>query len=227
MQLLLHGGTYNSSYWDWLVGHSLGSAVSVIEASTYHDVQGVVLTGLTHHLSVSALVAVFTQDAYPAILEPKFAGTGIDPEYLTTIPGKLGPFFYASGDADPSVIASDEATKDAFSTTEVADDVALEFVSSLSLQIEVPVLVADGRSDAIFWPALLASGCSSAASLRQEEGPYFSKAACLQTFVPAGAGHDLNLAANTGDFRTAALEWADTFVGSVTGPASPPPGSCP
>src|SRR4051812_31004602 len=31
-----------------LVGHSAGSAISIIEAASYHDVDGVLLTGMTH-----------------------------------------------------------------------------------------------------------------------------------------------------------------------------------
>src|SRR5579859_2188160 len=39
-----------------LVGHSLGSAMSWIEAGTYHDVDGVIITGMTHHLDLMKLV---------------------------------------------------------------------------------------------------------------------------------------------------------------------------
>jgi pimeloyl-ACP methyl ester carboxylesterase len=162
IQLLLHGGTYNSDYWDFsydpqqfsyalaanragystldidrvgygqssqvpsalltglgqantihqivqqlqegridgvtfprvmLVGHSLGSGLAVIEAATYHDVAGVVLTGFAHPISPTGTLNAFLNYLYPAALDPKFAGTGVDVGYDTTIPGTRDAFF--------------------------------------------------------------------------------------------------------------------------------------
>lgn len=51
-----------------LVGHSMGSGVSTLEAATYRDVDGVMLTGMAHPLAPEALVEALTQWTYPAIL---------------------------------------------------------------------------------------------------------------------------------------------------------------
>src|ERR1700681_84075 len=94
-----------------IVGHSLGSAVVWIEAGTYHDVDGVIITGLVHHLNTTKLVGVFSS-FYPALLDPRFSGHGYGAEYLTTEPGTRASDFYYQPGTDPNVIATDEATKE-------------------------------------------------------------------------------------------------------------------
>ena len=138
VQLLVHGGTYNSAYWDlpyqperysyqrdmaahgyatfaadqlgagrssrplslplsvWaaaesthevvghlraghvggvrfakvvIVGHSVGSGVVAVEASTYHDVDGVVLTGITHLPALPVLAIGAALGLQPALLD--------------------------------------------------------------------------------------------------------------------------------------------------------------
>jgi pimeloyl-ACP methyl ester carboxylesterase len=193
-----------------LVGHSLGSAVAEMESSIYHDVDGVVLTGATHHIAAADLTGAILNDAYPAALDPRF-GPGYDPGYITTIPGRRDDVFYAAADTDPAVVASDEAHKDVVSATELADAV-LELTAPVSLGITAPVLIAQGGQDTLFCSGPLASDCSSAAALRQEEAPYFAPAAQLRTYVLAGAGHDINLELNAADYRQAVMAWAAQFV---------------
>ncbi|HWO67154.1 MAG TPA: alpha/beta fold hydrolase, partial [Umezawaea sp.] len=43
-----------------VVGHSIGSAVATVEAVTYRDVDGVVITGLSHQINLPGAVPVFT-----------------------------------------------------------------------------------------------------------------------------------------------------------------------
>src|SRR5579859_4516176 len=76
-----------------LVGHSLGSAICWIEAGTYHDVDGVIITGMTHHLDLMKLVAIFSS-FYPALLDPRFSGDGYGAEYITTRSGTRASDFY-------------------------------------------------------------------------------------------------------------------------------------
>jgi pimeloyl-ACP methyl ester carboxylesterase len=294
VQVLLHGGTYNSSYWDFpyqpdtysyvraanargyatfnvdrvgygqssrplstlltadtdaamihqvvgmlragliggtafpkvmLAAHSVGSGVATMEAATYHDVDGVLLTGFTHHLSVSGAATVFTTGVEPAALDPRF-GLGYDAGYLTTIPGQRQNLFYAPGDADPGVVATDEQLKDVVSATELASVLAQAFTLPTSLSIDRPVMIADGSRDGLFCAGLLASDCASASALRAEEAPYFSPAACLQTYVLPGAGHDINLSLHTKDYQQAVLDWADAFVGAGAGTPVPPADAC-
>jgi pimeloyl-ACP methyl ester carboxylesterase len=196
-----------------LVGHSVGSGIAIIEAATFHDVQGVILTGLAHPSSVSGLLAAFTRFTYPALLDPKFAADAPDPGYLTTVPGTREAFFYSDTDVDPQVVAVDEATKDRVSITELADVLTLAFTAPISRLIDVPTLLVDGSQDSLFCTGLLASDCSSSAALRADEAPFFSSQAQLRAYVQVGAGHDVALSLDSGDGFHAMLTWADAFVG--------------
>jgi pimeloyl-ACP methyl ester carboxylesterase len=195
------------------VGHSVGAGIAIIEAATYHDVEGVILTGAGHPQSLTSTVDAFTRYTHPAFLDPQFAGSGVDPGYLTTVPGVRNAFFYSDTDVDPAVVAIDEATKDKISVTELGDVVALGFTSPLSRLITAPTLLLDGSRDALFCAGLLASDCSSAAALKTDEAPFFSSQAELQTYVQAGAGHDVALSLNAADGYQAMLTWADAYVG--------------
>jgi pimeloyl-ACP methyl ester carboxylesterase len=101
------------------VGHSLGSLIVWQEASTYHDVAGVIVTGATHY-PVPDLGSIIAQDFHPAVDDPAFADSGLDTGYITTIPGTRGSLFYNPADSDPAVIAADEASKDVVSLTDLA-----------------------------------------------------------------------------------------------------------
>ena len=43
---------------------------------------------------------------------PKFAKSGLDSDYLTTIPGTRITLFYSAPDFDPAALAADEGRKD-------------------------------------------------------------------------------------------------------------------
>lgn len=212
----LHAGSIGGTRFDdvILVGHSLGSGISVLEAATYHDVQAVVLTGMTHHVAPTILVPAFTQGIYPAILDPQFSASAPDPGYLTTRPGQRQPLFHSPTGTDPHVIAVDEATKDLLSGTEIVDILTFGFVGATSRAIDVPVLLAVGSEDAIFCRGPLASDCSTAAALRASEQPYFGPAAQLQTYVLPGAGHDINLALGAPHYHQAVMAWMDSVLGT-------------
>ncbi|RLV08822.1 alpha/beta hydrolase [Streptomyces griseocarneus] len=208
-----------------LGGHSLGSLISVIEAGTYNDADGVVLTGITHRIVLPQVVNIFVSSFYPAALDPAFAGKSYDPGYLTTRPGTRGPDFYAPATTDPEVLATDEATKDVFSATEAADGLGVSALLPYSRQIRHPVLVAIGGQDHFFCDSQ-GGNCASSAALKAQEDPYFGSAACLSAYVQPGAGHDLNLATNTVPYQQAVQQWADTFVGAGPEPATPPTNAC-
>jgi pimeloyl-ACP methyl ester carboxylesterase len=193
-----------------LVGHSLGSALAEAEASTYHDVAGVVLTGATHHVSAVDLTGAVLTAAYPAVEDPKF-GAGYDLGYLTTVPGKRASVFYSAADTDPGVVAADEAGKDVVSATELAGAV-LELTGPASRDVTAPVLIAQGGADSLFCSGPLSSDCRSAEALYRQEAPYFCAAARLRTYVLAGAGHDVNLERNAADYRRAVTDWLGQFV---------------
>src|SRR5882724_53131 len=201
-----------------LIGHSLGSFTSWEEAGEYHDVDGVILTGIAHSYNATGLQLALT-DVYPAINDPRFANSGLDAGYLTTMPGTRGPLFYDVATADPAVIALDEATKQTTTATELQGTLAsgpgspLNFASS----IDVPVLLIDGQKDLLFCTAQGSEGganCMSAATLAASESPYYSPQACLRTAVIPGTGHDVNLHPTALLTYVLAALWSDTFVGS-------------
>ncbi len=220
VQLLVHGGTYNSAYWDlpydpqrysyqrdmaahgyatfaadqlgagrssrplslplsvWaaaesmhevvghlraghvggvpfakvvIVGHSVGSGVVAAEASTYHDVDGVVLPALP----VLALGAAL--GLQPALLDGQLSTLGSDPLYFTTKPGARAGLFYAAGDADPAVIAADEATKDQVSVPGMGTVALFGIVLPATWGITAPVFQVVGERtsfSAACWPCV-------------------------------------------------------------------------
>jgi pimeloyl-ACP methyl ester carboxylesterase len=175
-----------------LVGHSYGSFTSMIEASRFRDVDAVILTGFSHKLNLDAALNV-TAKSYPAALDPLFAGSLLDPGYLTSQPGTRRSLFYAPGtDVAPRIIKRDEATKGTY-TLEELDNYPL--VLSTRLKINVPVLLVNGTMDGIFCSqSLLSLGtdCSSNAHVVAQESRYFPKAPSLRSILVPGLGHDLN-----------------------------------
>ena len=172
-----------------LLGHSSGSGVVTQEASTYRDVDGVIVTGFLHRVSTSPLPGVLAVplSLYPAMLDPAFATKGLDPGYLTTRPGARGNSgFYNTAVADPGVIAYDNATKDVVSAAHAAGFVAVVNSPSVSRNVDVPVLSIVGSFDGGFCNA---PNCPQAGTERTA----WSAAAQLEMRVIPTAGHDIHL----------------------------------
>jgi pimeloyl-ACP methyl ester carboxylesterase len=214
-----------------LVGHSVGTVLAWHEAATYHDIHGLIATGNTHAVSPTTAADIFLH-WYPALMDSRFAQSGLDPGYLTSRPGSRG-IFYEANDADPNVMAVDEATKDTATPTEQIT-YALELFNGDSSRIKVPVLTAVGRYDRLMCSPD-ATNCSTAATLLAAEAAFYSPASCLQAYVLPGAGHDINLHLNARDFFAVAARWSDRWIGSsqpprgdprrCTGPVGPPSGA--
>jgi len=198
-----------------LVGHSLGSLVSIQEAATYGDVDGVALTGLTHN--VTPVLGESAVDFYPANLDPLFAGRSIPDGYLTTLPGKR-TIFYNAPFYDPRVFALDERTKETTTTAELAT--ALPALG-LSGGIHVPVLVVVGDSDLAFCDP---PTCSASGSLADEPS-FYPPDACAKAVAIPGSGHVLNLHFQAPLTYLTVLEWMDRRVGRQAN--APPPAPCP
>jgi pimeloyl-ACP methyl ester carboxylesterase len=195
----------------------MGTSVEWREAAAYGDIDGLIATGNTHRVSLQTGLLDIGVRLYPASMDPHFAGSGLDPGYVTTRPGDRG-VFYEAADADPAVIAQDEATKDTLTLAEFAT-YQVETYNGDSARIDVPVLLAVGRYDKLMCRSD-ATDCSSASSLLAQEAPYYSTRACLQSFVLPGAGHDINLHRNAPDFFAVAARWSDRWVGSSAPPTS-------
>jgi len=202
-----------------LGGHSLGSAISMIEAGTFHDVDGVLITGITHRIKLLNVGSVLANTT-PAALDPQFAGRVPDPGYITTRPGTRYSAFHRPGPDIPGATAYDESTKDVSAVSEVVDTLLLtSVVIPYSRRIDVPVLLVVGDDPIVCGPPL-GSDCSSAEALRQSEAPFYPPAAGLQTYVLHGYGHSINYAPNAPDYHQVVVQWADRTVGSSANCAS-------
>ena len=150
-----------------MVGHSLGSIEAWIEDAPYHDVDAVIITGALH--AATPNLPALEADFYPAVDDPKFAGSGLDAGYLTTRPGTRESLFYDPATANPAVLALDEADKDTTTAAELTDAVSLVAeppAEQPSLQINVPVLIVVGAQDNLFCAGVTVYNCASAASVR-------------------------------------------------------------
>jgi len=196
-------------------GHSLGASISVIEAANYQDVDGVLLAALTHHLDLVDSAADGLLSFYPATVDPLLAKRLPDPGYLTTEPGTRYQAFHNPGQPVAGAIDFDESTKDVFAATEAADAIGVSIMSPYSILINAPVLVTLGGQDELFCsPLPIATDCSSAEALRQQEAPFYNPNARLRTYLlPGSYGHSFNFAPNAAEFATAAARWADELVG--------------
>jgi pimeloyl-ACP methyl ester carboxylesterase len=175
----LGGNAYSRVIW---VGHSYGSAYAWIEASAYQDVDAFVLTGLLHSVKPSFL-ATSTSKLYPASVDPKFASAGLDPGYLTTVPGSRDDLFYSTPNADPSVIALDEELKDTVTTTELQEGTPLfsspppDTAPSRAIRVRTLLVIGDRDNIACGQPDGL--DCTQT-NVTAQESPYYSPQAHMQ-----------------------------------------------
>ncbi|WP_404800109.1 alpha/beta hydrolase [Amycolatopsis eburnea] len=182
-------------------GHSIGAAMAMIEAGRYHDVDGVLVTGMTHRMNLITVIPVLA-NMIPAPLDP--AVPGRDAGYLTTSPGTRYTAFHAPGPLDEAAIAYDESTKDVFATTEAVDSLTLTtVVTPASQQITVPVLLVLGNDP--HFCGTLGSDCSSPEALRASEAPFFGGP--LRTFILDGYGHAINYAPNAPTYFGVVSDW--------------------
>jgi len=205
-----------------LVGHSYGSFTAWYEASDYQDVDGVILSGVSHTFQPVAPVNVLLP-LRPAALDPAFFGQGYDLTYLTTVPGSREATFYAPGPVDPAVVALDERTKSTLTLTEFA---LFPTVIVRPLDIRVPVLLANGSEDRLFCgPTLTGPLCANAQRLLAYEAPRLGpNVPCAEAWVLPGAGHVLNTIRDAPQWFAVAQEWSTRLVGAGPGPA---PGCAP
>ncbi|ONI83548.1 alpha/beta hydrolase [Saccharothrix sp. ALI-22-I] len=188
-------------------GHSIGSAMALIEAGLNQDVDGVLVTGFTHRMNLVTVVPVLA-GMVPAALDPQLRGYALDLGYLTTAAGTRYGAFHTPGPQVPQAIGLDEATKDVFATSEAVDTITLNnVVIPFTRLVDVPVMIAVGN-DTHFCGQPLGSDCTSAEALRASEAPFFSDAARLHTYVLDGYGHSINYAPNAPDYHRAVVEWA-------------------
>lgn len=126
------------------VGHSYGTGVGWNLTTDYgEDLDAAVFTGSAHKGTVTGTLLLFTI-LYPAALDPKFAGDGLDPGYLTTLPGTRDEFLYKPAQFDPALVEFDEKTKSTSTATELA---TLLLYLNRPLDVRVPTLLVAGELD--------------------------------------------------------------------------------
>jgi pimeloyl-ACP methyl ester carboxylesterase len=197
-----------------MVGHSLGSIEAWIEAARYHDVDAIIVTGALH--AASPNVPALARDFYPASDDPAFAGSGLDPGYLTSLPGTRESLFYNPATASPAVVATDEAGKDTTTLAELASSLALISeppAQQPSSHITVPVLSVVGEDDQLFCTGVTVYNCASPASVQSFEAQYYPPAAHLKVLVIPDTGHDLALSTTAPLTDAAMIGWSLLVMG--------------
>jgi pimeloyl-ACP methyl ester carboxylesterase len=199
-----------------LVGHSLGSFTASIEAATYDDVDGVILSGYTHTLGPGGAAGLTL--AFPAAFDPKFAPLGLAFDYLSISQATRDLLFNYLPDMDPAVEQLDYDLR----MSVPAGDLADIFPSYPATNgMHVPTLLVVGNHDSI---ACADNDCIASNTLGSEPANYPADA-CLEMQIIPEAGHALNLHLNAQAWFAVAREWSDRRVGVST--KQPPAQSCP
>ncbi|RJQ76437.1 alpha/beta hydrolase [Pseudonocardiaceae bacterium YIM PH 21723] len=202
-----------------LIAHSVGAGAARIEAATYKDVDGLVITGLTHLIDAVDILPVFTtlipvQVARAADARAK--AWGLDAGYLTTTPGSRYRDFHRPSVEPRAAIDYDETNWDAFSAAEAPGVVAEAMpLTTRSRQVTASTLMVMGENDIALCglgpldkPIPLFGGlqvkflskvgskigadCTSSEALVRSEKPFYPNARSFDAFVVRGAGHSIN-----------------------------------
>jgi pimeloyl-ACP methyl ester carboxylesterase len=189
-------------------GHSIGSAVALAEAATYRDVDGVLATGMANQWDYTRVVPALT-GLIPVTLDPRLSQLGLDPGYLTTAPGGRYDTFHKPGPLNQAVIDYEEATKDAFASSEAVTAILMNnIVIPASRAITAPVMTVQSNADYFCGTPPLGADCSSSEALAVSERPFFPNSPRLDAFVLNGYGHCFNFAAADADrYHAAVVAW--------------------
>jgi pimeloyl-ACP methyl ester carboxylesterase len=199
-----------------LVGHSLGSFTASIEAATYDDVDGVILSGYTHTVGPGGFLGFSL--AFPAAFDPKFAPLGLAFDYLSLSQSSRDILFNYLPNMDSAAEQADYDLRMSVPAGDLAD-IFPSFPATFGMH--VPTLLVVGNFDSI---ACAANDCTASNTLATEPGNYPADA-CLEMQIIPNAGHALNIQLNAQDWFGVAREWSDRRVGVST--MVPPAQSCP
>ncbi|GAA1662691.1 hypothetical protein GCM10009765_10220 [Fodinicola feengrottensis] len=205
------------------VGHSLGSIVAQGEAGIYGDVDALVTTGFSSAINyANAYVEIAGRD-HPAVSDPKFANSGLDPLFWTSQPGTRS-LFTNTANTDPAVHAYDEKTlKD---TDNLIEGVTLASYTATNAiaKVHVPVLVVTGTKDPFFC-GLNSADCTSSETLLQHEKEFYNTS--VQAYAVPNTGHDIELERTAPLANQRMLQFADSVVGAGSGVRGSAPGTRP
>lgn len=188
-----------------LNGHSMGALTAENEAANYHDVDGLIVTGIGHNLNPPPdQLTTFT----PAATDPKFIGQLALATYLTSRPNVRISVFVAGGSYDPAIVPVEEGVlKDTLSPTEFT---ALPMDTSdqtrLTQNITAPVLFAQGRYDKIWCTGTF--DCTTDPQALKEPS-YWNPAISFTRVVIPNAGHSINSNLSAPTFYDATFTWLE------------------
>lgn len=200
-----------------LVGHSYGSEIAKLEASTYHDVDALILTGSAHTISASAMENL-AQLGQPVEQVPRLAAEVPpgDSGYLTVQDAQRPEYMYELTDADPRVIAIDIATKETSTLGELST-IGDASAPGVTARLSIPILIVDGADDKLACAAD-ATDCSSATTLAAAEQPFYPNTHVDAVVIPK-AGHAINLHRNDDLAYRSIVAWTNRTLSAGT-PAS-------
>lgn len=194
-----------------LVGHSLGSIISVIAAKS-GGVNGLILTGMLHKMDPTAGISFFGGFKL-AQLDPIFKKAHLPLGYVSVQnPGRRAVFNY---DTDPKVIALDDKLRATGTFGELLTS-GQYLLPSLTKAIHVPILLVVGEKDRMLCAKSLS--CANGSAIVQRERDYFSNKASLEGYIVKNSGHNINYERHAPDFFQVARKWSDRRIRTVHTP---------
>jgi pimeloyl-ACP methyl ester carboxylesterase len=184
-------------------GHSMGGLTIEYEAATYHDVDGLIVSGFAHDLDISDPNNAFVTNTIPAAADPAFADEPWAPGYFTTKPGSRCQVFSYPGDVDATNCAVEEQVKGTLPLGELETIVADSYDPQMTKQITVPVLWALGMNDTLWCPTT--DNCTTAPTAANEKA--FWQPGVLTEFIAPLAGHAINVDYGAPLFYARSLLW--------------------
>lgn len=169
------------------VGHSMGSTIALYEAGVYGDVDALLLTGNMRETQPDFV----TVPLHPAQDDPKFAGTGLPPEVLTTVPGVRDSYLHTHN-IEPGVVSADENLKATGLVNELIT-IPTAYQPQIAGGVDVPVLFVQGQDDFLYCNTAKGFPCDAPQDILSRQAPMLPNAPCVDAVIIGGAGHALNL----------------------------------
>ncbi|ORW21974.1 hypothetical protein AWC19_13565 [Mycobacterium palustre] len=163
----------------------MGSLISLLEAATYDDVDGVVATGLLHTEDARA---EFIRYFHPAVHDRRFTHDPPPEGYITSSPGGRLACFYWRETVEDAILRFDEATKETVTMSEL-ETIDLARSPSVSGAVSTRVLTVIGERDITAAPEPITAGGLLATSERR----YYNSARTYDIAVVPATGHNLCL----------------------------------
>lgn len=163
------------------VGRSLGGPIVALESATYGDLDAIIIQSFRHHQEHP--FAEFATALEPAQLHPRVSSRPVG--YLTTRSGVRKGFFFIP-QADPGVVAHEEATKDTVTSGEGGTFFpSFAPVIGVSNSVRTPVLSVVGNMDKLF--------CTPGCPRASEEAGHWPNAKSFESVEISDSAHSMNL----------------------------------